>query len=113
MAKIITTEELKKELDNKKSFYLIDVLMKNSFEARHIPGAKNVPYGTDFIKQFAEEINASKDAEIIVYCASSGCQLSVMAAVALEKAGYSNVRHYKDGLAGWQNAGYKFEGEAA
>ncbi len=34
-----------------------------------------------------------------------------MAAVNLEEAGYTNVYHYIDGLAGWQNAGYKFEGQ--
>ncbi|PIT86963.1 MAG: rhodanese-like domain-containing protein, partial [Candidatus Magasanikbacteria bacterium CG10_big_fil_rev_8_21_14_0_10_43_6] len=35
------------------------------------------------------------------------------AADALEKGGYTNVIHYKEGLAGWRNAGYTFEGEAA
>ena len=29
------------------------------------------------------------------------------------KAGYTNVEHFADGLAGWQNAGYAFEGDAA
>lgn len=113
MAKKISTEEVKSKLDNKETFYVIDTLAANSFEAQHIPGAKNFPYGTDFIKQFEENIGASKDAEIITYCASSGCQLSALAANALEEVGYTNVSHYVDGLAGWQNAGYKFNGEAA
>ena len=51
-----------------------------------------------------------KDAEIVVYCASNGCQLSLLAAEALDQAGYSNVSHFVDGLAGWKNAGYAFEG---
>ena len=113
MAKVITTEELKKKLDGGAQVSLLDVLMENSYEGRHIPGAKSIPYGADFLEKFEKENSVSKDAEIIVYCASSGCQLSVMAADVLEKAGYTNVAHYKDGLAGWQNAGYKFEGEAA
>ena len=112
MVKQITTEELKKKIDNKESFYLIDTLLANSFEARHIPGAKNVPYGTDFKEKFEKEIGAQKDAEIIIYCASSGCQLSVLAADAMEKAGYTNIKHFADGLAGWKNAGYTFEGDA-
>jgi rhodanese-related sulfurtransferase len=33
----------------------------------------------------------------------------VLAADALEKAGYTNVKHFVDGIAGWQNAGYSFE----
>jgi rhodanese-related sulfurtransferase len=112
MAKVITTEELKKKIDGGGDFYLIDALSPNSFEARHIPGAKNVSNGPEFLKQFENEIQAAKDADIIVYCSSSGCMASVRAADTLEKAGYTNVKHYKDGLAGWQNAGYQFEGEA-
>lgn len=113
MAKIITTEDLKKKIDEGENFYLIDALSPNSFEARHIPGAKNVPNGQNYAKTFEKEIGAPKDAEIIVYCSSSGCMASVQASRALEEAGYTNVYHYKDGLAGWKNADYKFEGEAA
>lgn len=108
MAKKISTEEVKQKLNNKEDFYLIDTLASNSFEARHVPGAKSLPYGTNFIKEFEEKIGAPKDAEIITYCASNGCQLSTLAAEALEDAGYTNVRHYADGLAGWMQAGYEF-----
>ena len=113
MVKKISTEEVKNKLDNNENFYLIDTLAANSFEARHIPGARSVPYGTDFIKQFEQNVSAPKDAEIITYCASNGCQLSALAANALEEAGYTNVGHYVDGLAGWQNAGHTFKSEAA
>jgi len=113
MAKTITTEELKKKIDEGGNFHLIDALSPNSFESRHIPGAKNVPNGPQYAENFEKTVGAPKDAEIIVYCSSSGCMASVQAANALEEAGYTNVTHYKDGLAGWQNAGYKFEGEAA
>lgn len=112
MAKNITTQELKTKIDSgAKNYYLVDVLMQNSFEARHIPTAVNVPYGTDFLKEFEAKMSIPKDAQIIVYCASSGCQLSDMAAANLEEAGYTNVYHYADGLAGWQNAGYTFDGQ--
>jgi len=111
MVKTITTEEVKQKIDSKEDFYLIDTLMTNSYEMRHIPGAKSVPFSTDFLEKFEEQVKAPKDAEIIMYCASSGCQLSAMAADALEKAGYTNVGHYVDGLAGWQDAGYEFESE--
>lgn len=114
MAKTITTEELKKKLDGSaKDFYLVDVLSANSYEGHHLPGAKNVPNGPDFLEKFEKEIGAPKDAEVIVYCASKTCMASVQAADTLEKAGYTNVSHYADGLAGWQDAGYKFEGQAA
>ena len=111
MVKTITTEEVKKNLDDKKAFLLLDVLASNSFEGRHIPGAKSVPYGTSFLEDFEKAISVPKDKEIVVYCASNGCQLSVLAANALDEAGYSNVSHFVDGLAGWMQAGYDFESE--
>ena len=111
MAKVITTEELKKKIDGGGKFYLLDTLSANSYEARHIPQAKSAPYSPNFVQEFEKAVSAPKDAEIITYCASSTCQLSVLAADALEKAGYTNVGHYKDGLAGWKNAGYEFESD--
>lgn len=107
--KTITIEELKNKIDKNENFYLVDVLSEESFSARHIPGAKNAPNGPEFLKKFEENVGAPKDAEIITYCASATCLASVHAAEALEKAGYTNVGHYKEGIAGWQEAGYKFE----
>jgi len=112
MIKTITTEEVKENLDNKKDFLLVDTLSKNSFEGKHVPGAKNIPYSPTFLKDFEEAVTIPKDTEIVVYCASSGCQLSVMSADVLNEAGYTNVSHFKDGLAGWMQAGYELEGAA-
>lgn len=107
MASIITTEELKKKIDSGAgNFYLIDVLSPQSYGARHVPGAKNIPEKTNFLKTFEKVTQAPKDAEIVVYCSSDTCMASVRAAYALEKARYTNVKHYKDGLAGWKDAGY-------
>ena len=109
MVKKINIEELKSKIDNKEDFYLIDALSENSFSARHIPGAKNVPNGPDYAERFESVVGAPKDAEIITYCSSPTCMASVQAADALEKAGYTNVGHYVGGLAEWQDADYGFE----
>lgn len=62
MTKKITTQELKAKIDSgKKDYYLIDVLMSNSFEARHIPTAVNVPYETGFLKKFEAKVTVPKD----------------------------------------------------
>lgn len=110
---VITAGELKQKIDAQETPYLIEVMAPESYAARHIPTAKNVPKGTDFIDRFEKEIGAPKDAEIIVYCSSDTCTASPLAGGQLERAGYSNVLHYKDGLAGWQAAGLKFEGNLA
>jgi len=105
----ITTEELKKKIDAGQTPYLIDVLAPESYAARHIPTAKHLVKGPDFVERFEKEIAAPKDAEVIVYCSSSTCTASPLMGQALEAAGYSNVAHYTDGLAGWQQAGLSFE----
>lgn len=106
----ITTEELKDKIAGKPgNFYLIDVLSKESYDIKHLPGARNVPGGFHFLDRFEELIEAPKGAEIIVYCASDTCHASMEAAQILEKVGYSHVFHYGDGLAGWEKAGYDFE----
>ena len=112
MAKVISTEELKKKIDEGGDFHLINVLTPESFTAMHIPKSVNIPVADKFLENI-EKADISKDAEIIVYCSSVTCQASVQAASLLEQAGYTNVTHYADGLAGWKNAGYQFEGVAA
>lgn len=110
----MSTEELQNKIDSGlKNVYLVDVLSQESYATRHIPGAKNIPNGPDFLELFEKEIGAPKDAEIIVYCSSSTCMASVHAAEVLDSAGYTNVAHYKDGLAGWQEAGHEFESETS
>ncbi len=110
MHTIISTDELKKKLDaGGADFVLVDVLSKEKYAARHVPGALNIPETLDFAKTFEAALQVPKDTGIAVYCTSNTCQASVRAADALEKAGYTNVVHYKDGLAGWQQAGLPFE----
>ncbi len=110
MANTITAEELKKKIDEGGELYLINTLSEDSFEMRHIPKSRNVPNGPQFLSQFEQEVGAPKDAEIIVYCSSNTCHASIDAGKALEEAGYTNIIHYEDGIAGWQDAGYEFEG---
>ncbi|MSU74118.1 rhodanese-like domain-containing protein [Candidatus Kaiserbacteria bacterium] len=110
MHKTISTEELKKKLDTGEvNFVLVDVLSKEKYAARHVPGAKSIPETPDFVKTFEAALQIPKDTQIALYCTSSTCQASVRAADALEKAGYTNVVHYEDGIAGWQDAGLPLE----
>lgn len=110
MHKTISTEELKKKLDaGEANFVLVDVLSKEKYAARHVPGAKNIPETPDFAKTLEAVLQVPKDTQIAVYCTSNTCQASVRTADALEKAGYTNVLHYKDGIAGWQEAGLPLE----
>jgi len=92
MHKTISTEELKKKLDaGGADFVLVDVLSKEKYAARHVPGAVSIPETLDYAKTFEAALQVPKDTEIAVYCSSSTCHASVRTADALEKAGYTDV----------------------
>jgi rhodanese-related sulfurtransferase len=105
--KKITTKELKEKIDSGAEFKLINVLSKESFEAQHIPKSINVP-GNELEERAPKEL-PDKNEQIIIYCSSETCQASVNAGKKLEEIGYTNVAHFKEGLAGWLDAGFEFE----
>jgi len=108
--KTISAEELKKKIDAKEDFVLVNVLSKDSFEARHVPTSISIP--VDEIENRASSELPDKNKEIVVYCASTDCHASPRAAKKLEELSYTNVVDYEAGIAGWQDAGYEFEGDA-
>jgi rhodanese-related sulfurtransferase len=64
----ITRFELKKRIDSKRPFTLVETLSAQRFAEGHLPGALNLP--PDQIKQLAATVLPDKSAEIVVYCAS-------------------------------------------
>jgi rhodanese-related sulfurtransferase len=109
--KTINAEDLKKKIDAKGEFVLIDVLSPESYNGRHVPKAINIP--VDQINEKANSKLKDRGKEIIVYCASTECQASPTAAKKLEELGYINVVDFEAGLAGWQDAGFEFEDGSA
>ncbi|MEX2144845.1 MAG: rhodanese-like domain-containing protein [Candidatus Spechtbacterales bacterium] len=108
--KNILTKVLKEKLDSHEDFLLVNVLSKESFEFMHIPGSLNADvHQDDFLEKMEELTGGDKGKEIVVYCSSATCQASPSAARKLAEAGYSNVAHFSEGLAGWKEAGYEFE----
>lgn len=113
MSDVVGAKELKDLLDSDEKFYLVNVLSPKSFAAYHVPRSINVPNSGNFIKEFEEKTDAKKDDKIIVYCSSKTCEVSPQAYKKLIKAGYKNAAHFKGGLAGWKDAGFKLEGDAS
>ena len=104
--KKIKANQLKKKIEAGGNFELIDVLNKNSFDVKHVPNSKSIPVSE--IENRAPKELPDKNKEIIVYCASKTCQASPTAAKKLVEMGYTKVIDFEDGLAGWQDAEYKF-----
>jgi len=108
--KQVSREALKKKMDKKEDFVLIDVLGTASFEQMHVPGAISIDgHKKDFVERVSEVVS-DKNKQIIVYCASFSCPLSPTAAKKLVDAGYTNVLDFKGGLKDWAEGGYVLEG---
>lgn len=107
MVRLIDREQLKAKLDRRDLFKLVMFMDRWHFEACHIPGSL---LATTKEEAFAQ---LRRDEEIVVYCSEDACFASGAAAKTLERAGYTNVWHYKGGLEDWEAAGYPLEGTMA
>jgi rhodanese-related sulfurtransferase len=101
----ISHDELKLAVAEQ-SATIIDVNGSASYKAGHIPGA------IDFAqhkKDLASVLPADKNALVVAYCGSPSCGAYAQAAAAAVKLGYTNVKHYAGGLAGWKESGEPME----
>ena len=84
-----------------KSATIIDANGASSYRKGHIPTALN--YAA--IKgKLDSMLPKDKAALIIAYCGGPMCDAWTDAAEAAQKAGYTNVKHFKDGISGWKKA---------
>ncbi len=102
----ITADELKKKMDRKDDFKLVDVLLSEKYDEWHIPGAVNIP--TDELSKRAPE-ELDPDEEIILYCLGFECKASTRAAGILVEMGYKKVVDFKGGREEWQSKEYPVE----
>ncbi len=89
--------ELKRKIDAKEDFFLLDVREPNEFQIGRIPGSTLIPLGE--VPQRVSEI--PRDKEIIVHCKMGG--RSARAASFLREQGYTNVKNLKGGILDWSD----------
>lgn len=107
----LMAEQLKRVLEGPRHVPVVNVLDQDSYEQKHIPGSVSVPLSeSDFVDKIDEQVSNRSD-PVVVYCASSSCDASERAAEKLERAGYTGVRDFESGIKGWEDAGYRLEGE--
>jgi len=102
-----TIPELKKRLDAKEQFHLIDVREDHEWAAGHIPGSIHLSRG--IIERDIEEKFPNREAEILLYC--GGGYRSALVADNLQKMGYKRVVSVDGGWRGWNAAGFPVEKE--
>jgi rhodanese-related sulfurtransferase len=107
MTQTISREQIKAKLDARESMILVEALPQKYFDAEHLPGAINIPH--DEIRARAPVALPDKDALIVVYCASTECRNSRIAADTLRQMGYGNTYEYVEGKRHWLEANYPVE----
>ena len=85
---------------------LIDANGSSSFRNGRLRGA--IDYAARKA-DLAQVLPTDKGALIVAYCGSEACPSWRAAATAAAALGYTNVRHFTAGLAGWRQAGGKLE----
>ena len=116
--KVITTQELKTWLDQKKDMLVVDTMPADNFKKQHIPGAVNFeiqrhPELTEMSDKmkadFEKLLGPDKERTIVFYCGFTDCERSHNAGMWAIKLGYKNVYRQPGGIMGWLEAGYPVE----
>ncbi|TAK89972.1 MAG: rhodanese-like domain-containing protein [Burkholderiaceae bacterium] len=103
MNKIVTRNALLARQQANPNLVLLEALPEKYFNDWHLPGARHFPH--DQARALAASAIPDTSAEVIVYCASSTCQNSHIAANVLQQMGYVNVAVYAGGKQDWSDAG--------
>ena len=94
----IAPADLARRLESPNAPALLDVRTRQEFDAGHVPGAVNVPFNE--IGTRIEDVPASVDEELVVYCGHG--PRAWIAAHALGRRGYRNVTLLKGHWAVWR-----------
>ena len=101
----ISTTSLKKAIAAKQ-VVLLDVNGTESWKEHHIPGALDFEAVGD---KLAGKLPADKKTLIVAYCGNEQCPAYRAGALAAQKLGYTNVKHYAKGIQGWLKTGEPVE----
>jgi len=95
-------QEVKKRLDDKETFTLIDVREESEWANGHLPGAVHMCKG--IIERDIENAVPQKATPIVLYC--GGGYRSALVADNLQKMGYNTVISMDGGWRAWTDAGF-------
>jgi molybdopterin/thiamine biosynthesis adenylyltransferase/rhodanese-related sulfurtransferase len=92
----ISVEELKRKLDAKEDFFLLDVREPHEYPIANL-GAPLIPVGD--LEKRVGELAAEKNREVVVHCRSGA--RSQKAALILKNAGFTQVENLAGGILAW------------
>lgn len=112
---IVTVEELKTWLDEKKDIVIVDTMpYEASYKKNHIPTAKQIEFpipemtNIDDSKknELIQLLGDDKNKTIVFYCGFTKCTRSHNGAVWAVKLGYTDVYRCPGGIKGWKEADF-------
>jgi thiosulfate/3-mercaptopyruvate sulfurtransferase len=112
---LVTTEELKGWIDQKKPMMIIDTMpLKDSYVKQHVPTAVQYEFPIPEVKEmddaakakFEKFLGPDKDKTLVFYCGFVKCTRSHNGAMWAVKLGYKNVYRYPGGIKAWAEADY-------
>ena len=120
---VVTTEELKKWIDDGKEMLIVDTMpYEASYKKAHVPGAEQFLFPIPDMKEwdsketagksqqdFETLLGPEKDKLIVVYCGFVKCTRSHNGAAWAAKLGYKHVYRYSGGVFAWKGAKYPLE----
>jgi rhodanese-related sulfurtransferase len=105
----ISQADLAKAIADKQAT-IIDVNGSKSYSAGHIPTALDY----EVVKaDLAAKLPKDKASLVVAYCGNPKCTAYKQAAEAAVALGYTNVKHFSGGIAGWKESGAAVEKAAA
>ncbi len=108
--KDVSMDEMKKIADTQ-SAKILDVNSLNSFNRNHIKGAHHFKTAVKK-KTLVTVLGKDKGVSIVAYCGGKQCTAWHEAAKTACEMGYKNIRHFSEGISGWDKTmkGKKGEG---
>ena len=98
--------DLQQQLGSADCPLLVDVRLEDDHAAGHLPGAaSNCVYEVAFLERM-EKLAPDREAPLCVYGTCADSMESRTAAEKLRKAGWRNVREFRDGWEAWTEAGH-------
>lgn len=121
---LISIDELKKLIDNKDDFVLIDAHPRKEFVDGYIDGAINFGFQSKRTGEWDKDVDIKGGAtqaqykaalgddlnkKIVIYCGFTKCGRSHNASWWAKFMGYTNVYRAPGGITGWKDAGYQYK----
>ncbi len=106
----ITSEDLKKKLDAREEFLLIDVRDPDEWRAEGLISTA-IPISRGFLEFKVPQAVPNPETPLVLYCLSG--LRSLLAATALKELGYENVTSLAGGLQRWKTLDYPLVKETA